>query len=148
MQLQGVLDDKTSAICMARSGFAWDLDGNPLPETDTNEPFPGPPPYHPNCRSTLVPVVKGLDDLIEDPKVAARVRKAVQALPESTQASMDGKVASSLTYEDWLKRKNETFQQEVLGPGKYKLWKAGRIDLRDLIDQQGNPLTVAQLRGL
>lgn len=148
MQLQVVLDGRTSDICMARSGFAWELDGNPLPETDTDEPFPGPPPYHPNCRSTLVPVVKSLDDLIDDPKVAARVRKAVQKLPESTQASMDGQVAASLTYEEWLKRKSETFQQEVLGPGKYKLWKAGKIDLRDLIDQKGNPLTVEQLREL
>jgi hypothetical protein len=46
--LQGVqaivtLDARTSAICMARSGMAWDFDGKPLND-ETGIDFPGPPP--------------------------------------------------------------------------------------------------------
>jgi hypothetical protein len=34
----------------------------------------------------------------------------------------------------------------VLGPGRYKLWKEGRISFSDLIDQRGNPMTIEQLK--
>jgi hypothetical protein len=52
----------------------------------------------------------------------------------------------TLTYEEWLKRKSAAFQKEVLGPGTYRLWKATKISLRDLIDQRGSPLTLDQLK--
>lgn len=148
VQAQVTLDDRTSAICMARSGFAWDLEGNPLEGTDTDEDFPGPPPWHPNCRTTLTPIVKSLGELVEDKAVDKKVDRALRHLPERTQASMDGQVPRSLTYEEWLNTKSDAAQQEILGPGKYTLWKAGKISLRDLIDQRGNPLTLQQLRKL
>lgn len=147
-QLQVVLDARTSEICMARSGFAWNTDGSPMEGTDTDESFPGPPPYHPNCRSTLVPIVKSLGELVGDPALDRKVKRELRGLPERTQASMDGQVAEKLTYEEWLRTKSDTFQQEVLGPGKYRLWKSGKISLRDLIDQRGNPLTLKQLKAL
>lgn len=43
------LDTRTSEICMALSGSAWDLDGNILPESATDMEFPGPPPAHFSC---------------------------------------------------------------------------------------------------
>jgi hypothetical protein len=153
--LQGVqaivtLDARTSDICMARSAMAWDFDGKPLND-ETDIDFPGPPPWHPNCRTTLVPVVKSVGQLIGGKKGAAldaRLAKEVKKLPKATQASMDGQVSKSLTYEDWLKGKSAAFQEEVLGPGKYRLWKAGDISLRDLIDQRGRSLTLEQLKQL
>ncbi len=145
VQVLAVLDDRTSEICMARSGMAWDMEGNPLTD-ETTEDFPGPPPWHPNCRSTLVPIVKTVGEIVGDSAIDKAIRKEVKKLPEKTQASMDGQVAAKLTYEDWLKTKSEDFQQEVLGPGKWKLWKAGKIGLKDLIDQRGNPLTLEQLK--
>jgi hypothetical protein len=61
---------------------------------------------------------------------------------------MDGQVAQTLTYEDWLKTKSERFQKEVLGPGKWALWQKGQIGLKDLIDQRGRPLTLEKLKQL
>jgi SPP1 gp7 family putative phage head morphogenesis protein len=148
VQVQVTLDNRTSAICMARSGFAWDLDGEPLPGTDTDEDFPGPPPWHPNCRSTLIPIVKSIGEIVEDPDVDRKVREVAEDLPRATQSSMDGQVAQALTYEDWLKTKSEVFQKEVLGPGKWKLWQKGQIGLKDLIDQRGRPLTLKELKEL
>lgn len=148
VQAQVVFDDRTTEICMARSGFAWDLDGNPLPGTETDEPFPGPPPWHPNCRSTLIPVVKSLADLIDNKQVRQSVKRELGRLPKSTQASMNGQIAGDLTYEQWLETKSVAFQKEVLGEGRYALWQKEQISLRDLIDQRGNPLTLAQLREL
>lgn len=101
-----------------------------------------------NCRTTLVPVVKSIGEIIDDPNIDDTIKKEAGKLPPRTQASMDGQVPASLTYEDWLKRKPAEFQKEVLGPGKYRLWKQGKISLRDLIDQKGNPLTIEELRRL
>jgi hypothetical protein len=148
VQAQVTLDHRTSAICMARSGFAWDLDGKPLPGTDTDEDFPGPPPWHPNCRSTLIPIVKSIGEIVEDPEVDKEVAKVAEEVPKATQSSMDGQVAQVLTYEDWLKSKSEAFQKEVLGPGKWELWQKGQIGLKDLIDQRGRPIALEQLQRL
>lgn len=148
VQALTVLDDRTTDICIARSGFAWDLDGNPFPGTDTDEDFPGPPPWHPNCRTTLIPIVKSIGDLAKDTTLDAKVEREIEKIPTATQASMDGAVSGDLTYEQWLETKSETFQKEVLGPGRYELWSEGKISLRDLIDQRGNPLTLTQLRAI
>lgn len=142
VQAQVTLDTRTSDICIARSGSAWDLEGNPLPDTNTTENFPGPPPWHPNCRTTLVPVLKSYGELLGDTSLDRELKK----LPKSTQSSMDGQVAGDLTYEQWLRDQPESRQLEVLGPGRLKLWRARKISLRDLIDQRGNPMTLKELQ--
>lgn len=138
VQVQATLDGRTSEICIARSRSAWDFEGDPIPGTETEESFPGPPPWHVNCRSTLIPIVKSIEEI---------TGKKGKEIPEGTQASMDGQVAEKLTYEDWLRTKPESFQKDVLGEGKFQLWKAGKIGLRDLIDQRGRPLTLKELKG-
>jgi SPP1 gp7 family putative phage head morphogenesis protein len=150
MQALVTLDARTSDICMARSGMAWDFDGQPLND-ETDIDFPGPPPWHPNCRTILVPLVKSVGQLIGGKKgeaVDTRLAKEVKKLPKATQASMDGQVQKALTYDEWLSTKPTAFQEEVLGPSKYRLWKAGKISLRDLIDQRGRPLTLEELKSL
>ena len=56
-----VIDDHTTDICIEYDGAQWDLDGNPL--NDDDPPFDDGPPRHFNCRSTLLPIVKPLDEL-------------------------------------------------------------------------------------
>lgn len=50
------LDNRTTELCTSRHGGAWGLDGNPLAWSSVGESFPGRPPWHFNCRTTLVPV--------------------------------------------------------------------------------------------
>lgn len=134
------LDTRTSTICKARSGMQWDLKGKPIPNTGTKGDFPGPPPWHYQCRSTLVPIIKGWNDVGTKTKGKLGSNKA-------TQSSMDGKVPQTMNYEDWLKKQPKEVQVEALGPSKYKLWKEGKIkSFRDLTDQSGRPLTVAELK--
>ncbi len=145
VQIIVTLDGRTSDICISRSGMSWDLDGNPL--EGTKIPFPGAPPWHFNCRSTLVPIVKSWADLSSGSAVSkSKLQKLEDALPESTQSSMDGQVAGELTYEQWLKSKPEEFQIEVLGRGKHSLWLQGKITLAQLVDQNGDSLTLAELK--
>lgn len=149
VQVLSTLDGRTSPICRARSGMAWDWEGKPIPGTKATYDFPGPPPWHFNCRSTLIPVLKSWAELIEPEGPGRKRMQALEdALPKSTQSSMDGQVAGDLNYEGWLKGKGEDFQKRVLGPGRWKLWKEGKIDLSQMVDQSGNPLTLVELEEL
>lgn len=109
------LDGRTSPICISRSGGAWDPDtGEPLPGSSVSSPFPGYPPWHPNCRTFLAPVA-------------------------------EGELAKQPTYQEWLRTKPASFQKDVLGSSKYKMWKSGNLDLHRLIDPSGRPLTLEEL---
>lgn len=139
------LDDRTSDYCISISGGAWNLaTGDPLSESRARIRYPGPPPYHYNCRTVEYPITKSFADLLrEDVKKA---RGLVDTATPSTRASIDGQVAGTLNYESWLKTKPEAFQRRVLGPARYDLWKRGKLSLTQLVDQTGRSLTVRELR--
>lgn len=143
-QAVATLDNRTTQICMTRDGMAWHIeDRSPFPGTD--QPWPGPPPWHWNCRSTLVAVLKSFEELT-GPNGDKRLAKLLDNAPKSTRASMDGQVPDTLNYEDWLKTKSDKFQERVLGPTKHKLWKDGKISFKDMVDQTGNPLTIEEIK--
>ena len=144
VQALATLDGRTSTVCIARSGAVWDLEtGEPI--QGTTETFPGPPPWHWNCRTTLIPYLHSWEELAGK-DLGARKNKKIGEIPKSTQASMDGQVAEDLSYEQWLKKKPVEFQKEKLGPAKYELWKKDKLTFQDLISQTGRPLTVEQLK--
>ena len=99
-----------------------------------------PPPRHPRCRCTLVPITKSWKELGVD----------AEEVPDSTRASFDGQVPATETYPDWLKRMEEEepgFALDVLGPKRYGWWKAGKIEFKEMV--RGNKiLTVEQLKKL
>lgn len=59
---------------------------------------------------------------------------------------MGGPVSGKLTYKDWFSRLSESRQREILGPGRFDLYKKGLIGYSDMIGQNGNELTLAELR--
>ena len=89
-----------------------------------------------NCRSTSVPVLKSFRELGID----------LDEVPLSTRASMDGQIAEDTTFEGFLSRRTVAEQGEVLGVGRAKLWRDGEISFRDLVDGNGRPLTLEELR--
>lgn len=133
MQLS-TLDSHTTDICMAYSEAEWNLDEEPM--GDTKLPFNGGPPRHWNCRSVLIPITKTFAELgMASPKMSA-----------SERASMDGPTSATTTFSDFLDRKGKAFQDEMLGQGRAELWRNGTITLPQLLDQKGNPLTLAELQ--
>ena len=50
-----------------------------------------------------------------------------------------------LTYEEWPRGQTEERQIEALGPERHALWKDGRLSVRDMIDADGSPISVAEL---
>lgn len=133
VQQISTLDERTTEICIAYDLAAWDLDGNPI---DGNKlPFNGGPPRHWNCRSTLAPIIKSSAELGTDVEIS-----------EGTRASMDGQVSEKTSFGDWLETKSPEQQDAILGKGKAQLWRDGKITLRELLDQNGRPLTLEQLQ--
>ncbi|KQQ60147.1 phage head morphogenesis protein [Pseudomonas sp. Leaf127] len=122
MRRIATLDARTSLFCMG-------ID-------QTIIPLHGPkPPYHWNCRTSLIPVLKA---------------EYAREIPGSTRPSVgpDGAapVASKTSYQDWLKRQPVAFQREVLGPSRYALFSKGELTLDRFVDTNGKRLNLEQLK--
>lgn len=130
VQAVNPLDNKTSVICRARAGGIWSLaTGRAMKQSAYPGRFPGPPPWHWGCRTTLIPLMVPGDYRTKK----GRIRK------------MDGRFAKNQGFETWLKKRPETEQLKLLGPGRFGLWKKGKIGMKDLINQRGRPLTLKEL---
>lgn len=132
LQWVSTLDLRTTVECAAMDGLVWDLNGNPIGHGMTLDP----PPRHWNCRSVLVPITKSFREM----------GIPIDEFPESTRASMDGQVPESQNFEKWIAGKPDSYADEVFGKGRAELWRQGKISVRDMVDQRGNPLTLEQLR--
>lgn len=134
LQWVSTLDSRTTVICAARSGKVWTLPGYKPKGHDI--PWNGGPPAHWSCRSTVIPVLKTWREMGIDK----------DELPASTRASMDGQVASDLTFDAFLRGKPDSFADEMLGKGRAKLWRDGKITLSELLNSQGQAITLTELR--
>ena len=109
--------------CKARDGKVYPVDSGPRP------------PAHPNCRSSTSYVLKSWKELGID----------LKEFPEGTRASMDGQVPANVTYNEWLKGKDSTFQDKVLGPTRAKLFREG-MPVDRFVNKAGDRLTLDKLR--
>lgn len=135
LQWSATLDTRTSIWCITRDGHQYGVADKEA--MDGGPPWlSGPGALHWQCRSTSIPILKSWRDIGID----------ADDVPDTTRASMDGQVAAGLSFEQWLKKQSAARQDTVLGNGKASLWRAGKINFRDLLDQNGRPLTTEQLR--
>lgn len=147
------LDGRTSSICQARDGKTYSLGGGPTP------------PAHPNCRSVLVPVTKSWSELAGKKLKPGRGAKEMRGLFEknlaaqgfgpdeikriqaNTRASMNGQVPEGMTYQKWLQRQPQAFQDDVLGPTKGQLFRQGNLPLTKFVDgTRARNLTLDEIR--
>lgn len=111
--IEAVLDSRTSDICRALSGRVYKYD----------DPRRRVPPFHPNCRTSVRGLLKGIDEPISDQKTPRTMRN----------------------YSTWLEGQPVTTQNEILGRGRADLWRNG-MSLADTIDGDGRVMTLKQLR--
>jgi hypothetical protein len=64
---------------------------------------------------------------------------------EASRASMDGQVPAKITYGEWLKSKPASFQDDVLGKAKGKLFRSG-MSIDRFVNRAGEVLTLDDLR--
>lgn len=134
-QYVATLDSRTTPICQS-------LDGDVFPKGE------GPiPPLHLNCRSIRVPVIDGRA-LGKRPAVAATEKQLAGLRGPARRRAVEklvGRVPAETTYTQFLRRQNASFQNEVLGPTRGRLFRAGEIDLKGFVDNSGKRFTLREL---
>lgn len=109
-------DARVSKICAA-------LDGQVFRYDDPNRKVP---PFHPACRTIIVPRLNTRALGIKTPP-----RQPPYTFP---------------SYDNWLRAQSATTQDAVLGPTRGDWYRQGKLGLRDLVDRDNRVLTLAQLR--
>lgn len=121
LKWHSILDTRTTIGCAARAGLIYTTDFQPV---NHDVPIDQLPPRHFNCRSLLAPMAPDFE-------------------PPG-----DGQDTYSESLNDWLKRQPEMMQDELLGPTRAALWRAGKLDARGLLGRDGAVLSVAELGAL
>lgn len=122
-QFTATLDSRTSLTCMGLDQKIFPLGKGPMP------------PRHFNCRSASTPVVKSFRELGFD----------IDEAPPGVRASMNGEVAADQSYNDWLRKQDTDFQNEVLGEKRGRLFRAG-VSVDRFTNRKGDELTLDELR--
>lgn len=97
---------------------------------------PQPPAHLGPCRCARIPVLKSWRELGID----------AEDVPKSTRASMDGQIPEDVTYGQWIKGQSAAVQDEALGPERAKLLRSGEVPFDKFTNDQGQLLTLAELR--
>lgn len=123
VQWVSTLDSRTTHTCKALDGKQFKKDDGPRP------------PIHWSCRSTTIPVVK------------ERYRADVKGIERPAVVGKEvEQVSHNTTYNSWLKNQSKSFQEEVLGESRAKLFREGGLSMDSFVDKNYKPLTLEQLK--
>lgn len=117
------LDSRTTLICASLDGRRFRYD----------DPKAKRPPQHWQCRSIIVPVVDW-------------GRLGLTPPDAGTRASAGGQVSADTKYEDWLRAQPQSVQSEILGPSRARLFRDGKVSLREMVKSDGRRVRLDQLR--
>ena len=134
-QYVATLDSRTTPICSSLDGDVFPVGEGPMP------------PIHINCRSIRVPVIDGrkLGRRPADRTTERQLRGLRGNARSRAVDKLVGAVPAETTYTDFLRRSSTGFQNDVLGPTRGRLFRAGEIDLKGFVDNSGQRLTLRQL---
>lgn len=129
------LDSKTTFVCASLDGQRFDVGKGPTP------------PLHPNCRSVRNPVFD--DGLVGQRPANAVTERELEGLSPTERRArireLVGPVPAETTFNDWLKRRPKSFVDDYLGETRSRLFREGKLSMKDLVDRNGQPWTLAEL---
>jgi len=110
-EVVATLDKRTTPLCRALDGKHYTTDFKPIGH---DMDYPGGPPFHWQCRTAIVPLLKGYDELAgPDSKLSNKQLKELNKLDKIQRASISyvddaggigQPVSANLTYDSWLKK--------------------------------------------
>ncbi len=162
------LDGRTTPICQSRDGKLAPLPPAELVPENVAGPRLQPPnarpPAHPNCRSVMVAIVdpegvSGKRPFVTDTRgrrereidfrrQARESGKSIQQVRADWARDRVGRLPAETTYQQWLTRQKASFQDEVLGPTRGKLFRGGGLTLDRFVANSGRRLTLPELKAL
>lgn len=132
LMFTAILDSKTSAICSRYDGLV-----------QTTDRILVRPPLHWNCRSTLVPLLKSKQELLESSSGLIN-REALIGVPDNL---LNGLAPAKEDFGTWLRRQPMEVKLRHLGSEeKVALLEKGTLGLKDFFSGYGNPISLAALR--
>lgn len=151
VQFSATLDDRTTVICLGLDGTIWAVDS---PEIVV----PGDT-THVGCRSTLIPVPNYEKYGLTPPPDGYRKARDLSGLtPEDLKKKIStrrgqgllGKqsnVSSRVTAEQWLRDQPEWLQNRQLGVERARLFREGKIDLKQMVRNDRTLIPLRELKG-
>jgi SPP1 gp7 family putative phage head morphogenesis protein len=157
-QYVATLDSRTTPICRSLDGKIFPVGEGAIP------------PLHFACRSLRIAVIDGnkiknrpakssttrqlLDDFARDQGIKKVSKRA--NLPRGFKGKYDkfarnqirkmtGTVPGKLTYGEWLSRQSNSFQDDVLGKTKGKLFRKGNLTLDRFVNRRGDELNLSEI---
>lgn len=157
-QFVATLDSRTTAVCRAYDGKIYPVGKGPRP------------PLHFQCRSLRIASLDGVTlgfrpakastekQLLREFTASRGLGKVTSRanLPRGTKGDYDafsrsrvreltGRVPAATTYQAWLKRQSNQFQEDTLGVTKAKLFRSGGLTLDKFVAANGTELTLSEL---
>lgn len=157
-QFVATLDSRTTPVCRAEDGKRYPVGKGPIPPlhygcrslrvATFNVTFLGQRPANPTTEKILVKEYAEENSLGE--------LKERDSLPRGHKGKYDdwargrirelvGPIPADKTYQTWLEKQSNAFQEDVLGVAKSKLFRDGGLKLDKFVDHNGNELTLKEL---
>ena len=152
------LDSRTTAVCRANDGKRFPVGEGPIP------------PLHFNCRSLRVPLLDGkvlgtrpfkqsTERALLERYAAAEglpVVRTRNALPRGHKTSFDvwsrgeirrqtGTLPAAVNYQQFLTRQSNSFQNDVLGTTRARLFRRGNLTLDRFVNRAGDEIPLRDL---
>ncbi|WP_129141523.1 hypothetical protein [Modicisalibacter coralii] len=129
-----VIDGRTTLLCSSKDQESFPIDSN----------YPRPPLHH-ACRSTICPdfggKIAGKRPYVKAFKPIRQIRKADR--PDD----MVGQVKASTSMSEFLKRPdNAAFAKQYFGETRYRLFKQGKLSIKQMIRADGTRYSIEELR--
>jgi SPP1 gp7 family putative phage head morphogenesis protein len=127
-----ILDSRTSPICSHHNGKIYDINDKRFV-----------PPLHWNCRSSLIPVLKSKEELLNID--SSKIKK--NNLKKKKEDQLTGQAPRRETFGSWLKRQSMDIQTKMLGSETAaNLFRQGRLKAEQFVTQKGKALSIQALR--
>jgi len=130
------LDGRTSKTCGSLDQTVWKVGDSSIRR----------PPLHPNCRSVLVGV--DADGNLSGVRPFVMDERKVKDIPKGERKHLIGQLDANTSFKEFFDQADDFFQQEWLGPSRYKLYKQGEYAIDKFVDPQGRMYTLSELRAL